>query len=196
MCQRSQISTRAHTALRRHERSDAAVEHLAKRVDDDRAHAGMALGERICPQQHHGARLCNRQWFAHAYCMRADQVDLQFTNLVAGNAHIAQFTHAGRDGISDLVARDNVIDHGARLIDCLPRVGRKQCGTALSRHLAYCLEREIISVDVECVQEVPCEMFLVRSPISHNKPSLASLSLRGTPSNTFPATPPLSCLSR
>src|SRR6202158_130432 len=127
--------------------------------------------------------------------MRADQVDLQFTNLVAGDAHVAQFAYSGGDGISDFIARDNVIDDSACLIDCLPRVCGKQRGTALSRHLTNCLEREIISVDVECVQDVPCEMFLIASPSSKNRVSLTSLSLRGRPSHTFPATPPLSCLS-
>src|ERR1700675_4292575 len=128
--------------------------------------------------------------------MRADQVDLQFTNLVARNAHVAQFAYSGGNGIGDFVARDNVIDAGGRPVDCLPRVGRKQRRTALSRHLTNCLEREIISVDVECVQEVPCEMFLATSPISHNKASVASLSRCGRPSSTSRATPPLSCLSR
>ncbi len=153
MRQRSQIAARAHASLRRHNRSDAAVEHLAERVDDDGPHAGVALGERVGPQQHHGARFRDGQRLAHADRVRAHQVDLQFANLVAGDAHVAQFADAGGDGIGDLVAGDDLVDDGARPVDRLARVGSEKHGAALDRHFAHRFERQIVSVDVECVQE-------------------------------------------
>ena len=66
------------------------------------AHAGVALGKGICPQQHHGASLGDGKRLAHSYRMRAHQVDLQFANLVSRDAHVAQFAYAGRDGVRHL----------------------------------------------------------------------------------------------
>ena len=159
MRQRSQIAARAHAALRRHHRSDAAVEHFAERVDDDGPHARVPLGERIRPQQHHGAGFRDGERFAHADRMRAHQVDLQFANLLAGDAHVAQFADAGGDGVGDLVAGDDLIDDRACLVDRFPRVRREQDGAAFGRDFADRFERQIVSVDVECVQWVPRGMF-------------------------------------
>jgi hypothetical protein len=79
---------------------------------------------------------------------------LQFTNLFASNADVAQFTHSGRDGVSEFVAGDNVIDNGACLVDGSPRVGGKQGSAAAfdTRNFAHVLECQIVSVDVQCVQ--------------------------------------------
>ena len=90
----------------------------------------VTLGERIRPQQHHGARFCDGERFAYSDRMRAHQVDLQFANLIAGDAHVAQFAHASRDRVSEFVAGNNFVDDGARLIDGLSRVWRKQRSTA------------------------------------------------------------------
>ncbi len=97
----------------------------------------------------------DRQRFAHADRVRADQVDLQFANLVASNAHVAEFSDAGGDGVSDLVAGDNLVDDGACQVHGLPRVGREQDRAARfnGRDFAHGFEREIVSVDVKCVQK-------------------------------------------
>jgi hypothetical protein len=128
MRQRSQIAARAHAALRRHEGSDAAVQHFAQRVDDDPAHARETLGQRIGAQQHHGARFRRGERFADSDGVRTHQVDLQLANLVAGNAHIAELAHAGSDRIGQLVAGDNLVDHRARPVHGLARIGRQSTG--------------------------------------------------------------------
>ena len=110
MSQRSQIAARAYAALRRHNWGNATVQHFAKCVDDDGPHAGMSLCQRIRPQQHHGASLRDRKRFADSDRVRAHQVDLQFANLFAGNAYVAESAHAGGDGIGDFVAGDYFID--------------------------------------------------------------------------------------
>ena len=46
--------------------------------------------------------------------MGAYEVHLQFTNLVAGNADLAQFPDAGSDCVSDLVAGNDLVDDGPR----------------------------------------------------------------------------------
>ena len=43
--QGSQIAAGSHAALRRHHRSDAAIQHLANRVDDGPAHSGVSFGK-------------------------------------------------------------------------------------------------------------------------------------------------------
>jgi hypothetical protein len=53
----------------------------------------------------------------------ANQVDLQFANLIAGNADVAEFADAGGDGVSDLIAFDNVFDYGAGAVDGFPGFG-------------------------------------------------------------------------
>jgi hypothetical protein len=123
MRQGSQIATRAHTSLRRHERSDATVQHLAQCVDDNSAHARVSLGQRISAQQHHGAGFRDGERFAHARGVRADQVDLQLANLVANNANVAELAHTGRDRIGQLVAGNDLVDHGPRPVDSLARIG-------------------------------------------------------------------------
>ncbi len=88
--ERSQITAGSDAALRRDEWSHTAIQHFAKGVDHDRAHAGMPFGERVGPQQHHGASFGDGEWFADAYCMRADKIDLKFADLVTGDADVAQ----------------------------------------------------------------------------------------------------------
>jgi hypothetical protein len=87
--------------------------------------------------------------------MRANQIDLQFSNLIACDAYVAQFTHSGRDGVGDFVARDDVIDYRTRLIDCVPCIRGKQHGAPVfdARNLANRFKRQIVPVNVECVQE-------------------------------------------
>ncbi len=104
MRQRSQIAARANAALRGNERSHAAIEHLAKRVDDDAAHAGESLGEGIGAQQHHCPSFRNGKRLADSDGVGSQQIYLQFANLVAGNAHIAEFADAGGDRIGEFVA--------------------------------------------------------------------------------------------
>ena len=43
--------------------------------------------------------------FADADGVRAHQIDLQFANLIADDAHVAELAHAGGDGVGQLVAR-------------------------------------------------------------------------------------------
>jgi len=102
---------------------DAAVQHFAERIDDDRAHSRITFGQRIGAQKHHGSGLGGGERVADAYRVRAHQVDLQFANLVADNAHIAELAYTGCDGIGELIVGDNLIDNGARAIDGCASIG-------------------------------------------------------------------------
>ena len=86
--------------------------------------------------------------------VRAHQVDLQLANLVAGDAHVAEFAHARGDGIGEFVAGDDVVNHGARTIHGLARVGRQAApGVVSVRDFAHRFQSKIVTVDVKCVQE-------------------------------------------
>ena len=80
--------------------------------------------------------------------MRANQVDLHFANLLAGNVNVAQLAYAGGDGIGDFVVGDQGIDHGARPLHSCAGVGSEQHRTAFDRDLAHCFQRQIVTVDV------------------------------------------------
>ena len=109
----------------------------------------MALGKRIGPQQHHGARFRHWQRISNAHRMRSDQIHLQLPNLVTRNPHVAQFAHAGGDGIRHLVSLNDVLDHRPRRIHKCACVRREQHRAALNRDLAHRFERQIVSVNVK-----------------------------------------------
>ena len=133
----SQVSAGSYASLRRHQRSDAAVQHFASRIDHDcrarRSSPWQASWRATASWREfpHGER------FAHADRMRTHQVDLQFANLIAGDADIAQFADAGRDGVGDFVARDELVDDCAQPDSRLARIRREQTArrrsTATSR---------------------------------------------------------------
>ena len=129
------IAARADASLRRHQRSDAAIQHFAEGVDGDGAHARVALGERVGAQQHHGAGVGDGERFADADGMRAHEIDLQFADLVADNADIAQFADAGGDGVGKLVIGDERVDDGASAIDGFASVGVEQDGALVRARL-------------------------------------------------------------
>ncbi len=117
-------------------------------------HAREALGEGIGAQQHHGTGFGDRERFADADRVRADQVDLQFADLVAGDAHVAEFADAGGDGVGDLILGNQSVDYGARSIHALACVGREQHGPALECDFAHRFEGQIVSADVKSVHGI------------------------------------------
>ena len=104
VCQRRQIATRSDAALRRYKWLDLAIQQLAQRFDHDRPHTRMPFGERIRPQQHHGARLRSGQRFAYTHCVRAQQIHLQFANLFRRDADVAEFPNSGGDAVRNPIA--------------------------------------------------------------------------------------------
>ena len=117
-----EIAGGAHAPLRRHPGGDAPREQFADRVNSSRPHAGIALGKRIGAQQHHGPGFCDGERVADAHRVRTHQVDLQFADLIAGDAYIAKFADAGGDGVGHLVVGDERVDDGARSVHALARI--------------------------------------------------------------------------
>ena len=150
--ERRKVPAGAHAALRRDHRSDAAVEHLAESVDQHRAHARVPLGEGVGPQQHHGARLWDRERLADADRMGAHQIQLQLADLVAGDADVAQSADASGYRIGNFIVRYERVHYGAGAVDGLARVGVEEHGPVLDRHFARTFERQIVTVDVQGFQ--------------------------------------------
>ncbi len=86
--------------------------------------------------------------------MRANQIDLQLANLIAGDAHVAQLSDSGSDGVRDFIARNNLVDHGTGQLNRRAGIGSEEHSSAFPGDLAHVLQREIVSVDVECVQQL------------------------------------------
>jgi len=101
----------------------------------------------------------DRKWFAHADRVRAHKVDLQLADLIADYVHIAQLSHAGRNGVRNFVTSDQRIDNCTRALDGFARVRIEQYRPFLGGDFTYRLERQIISVDVESLQD--CSQFPV-----------------------------------
>ena len=67
-----------------------AVQHLAESIDNDRPHAGKPFGQRVGPQQHHGAGNVLGQRFADSHRVGAYQVHLKLANVLARNTHVGE----------------------------------------------------------------------------------------------------------
>src|SRR6266850_310891 len=149
MRKRGQIAACTHAALRRDYRMNAALQHLAQRLDDQRTHARVSLGHGVGAQQHHGARLKFTQRLAHADAMRSDQIELQVADLLRRNAHVAQLAHAGVDGIRDLVPRELLFDDRTRAFHRCARSWLKRDWPRLLANFAELFQREIVAVNVQ-----------------------------------------------
>src|SRR5258708_7019265 len=87
--------------------------------------------------------------------MRAQQVHLQFANLIRSDAHIAQLANAGGDGICQAVFTHQFLDDLAGLRNFLPRIGRQQHWTTLMDDIAKLAKRELVSIDMQRSHATP-----------------------------------------
>ena len=76
-----EIAGSSHGTLRGNQRVNFGVEHFAEGVDDVRANAAEAFGERVGAEEHHGAGFGFAERFANAAGMRAHEIYLQLCNL-------------------------------------------------------------------------------------------------------------------
>src|SRR5580693_1350916 len=154
MGQRRQITACTHAALRRDKWRDAPVQHLAKCVDDDSPHARESLGKGIGAQQHHGSDLGCGQRLAHSHGVRAHQIDLHFANLLARNAHVAEFAYTGRNRVRNFVAGDQRVDNGASTVYSRSSIRVEQHWPMLDSDFPHRFQSKIVAVDVKCFQGI------------------------------------------
>jgi hypothetical protein len=85
--------------------------------------------------------------------MRANQIHLQFANLIAGDAHVAQLSDAGCDGIGNAIVRDQRVHNSAGTLHRNTGVRSEQHRPPLDGDFPHFFQGQVIAVDVKCVQE-------------------------------------------
>jgi hypothetical protein len=97
----------------------------------------VSLGKGIGSQQNQGTRLGKGERLANADRMGAQQVDLELTNLLAGNVHIAELTDSGGDRIGDFVPGNQSVDDCACADDCFASVRGEKNRAAFDRNFTH-----------------------------------------------------------
>ena len=75
--QRREIARGAHRTLRRHDGVNPEAQEVEQALDEQRATAAVAVGQRVGAQQQHRANHLARQWRTHANGVADQQVALQ-----------------------------------------------------------------------------------------------------------------------
>jgi hypothetical protein len=77
-----QVAARTDAPLLRNERMNPRVQHAQEELDELRTRAGVALGDDIGAQEHHGAHFTFGQRWTNARRMAAYEVDLEIGETV------------------------------------------------------------------------------------------------------------------
>ena len=147
-----QVARRAHRAVARHHRRDAAVQQRGQRVHQFRAHGGSAGRECGQAQQHGRAHHIVRERLPGGAGELAHQVVLQQLHLFGRerDAHVA--AHAGIDAVDALAAREQLFQPRAALARCgRGRAGDDDFGAAVG-HADYVLKGERAGAQFHAVQ--------------------------------------------
>jgi len=126
MRQRRQIAGRTHTALRRHARMYAAIEHVDQQLGDHRSHAAGPAQQHVRPEQHHGAHRVRRQRVANARRVTADEIELQPARLLGRDTHVRELSESRVDAVHRLAALDRRFHRAARLLHGSERLWRNR----------------------------------------------------------------------
>ena len=119
----SEIARCADRTLRRNQRMNFGVEHFAERVDNLRADAAEAFGERVGAEQHHGASFGSLSGVADSTSVRANEIDLELADLFGGDADGSEFAEAGVDAVGGGAAATSLFDNGAGSFHAFDGVG-------------------------------------------------------------------------
>ncbi len=91
-------------------------------VDDDGAATGVAQGQSVGPQQHHGPNDVSREWFADSDRVRDEQVLLESSRVGGIDEGGGQVAETGGDAVDDFAGRHEPLDDLARLRHASPRL--------------------------------------------------------------------------
>ena len=80
--------------------------------------------------------------------MGAHQIELQLSDLVAGDANIGEFSYPGRDRVRHTIFRDQRVHDGASAIDSFTGVGIKQDRAPPNRDFSHRFDSEVFAADV------------------------------------------------
>ncbi len=129
MCERSQVTARAHGPPAGDARMHPAIQQRDQVLECRAPDAGVALGQHVGTQQHRGAHRPYRQWIAHAGGVTAHQIQLQGSERGARDCGLRQGAEARIDSVHWRVALGVAIDDRPRVLD---ELYRRRCETHLS----------------------------------------------------------------
>ena len=155
---------RAHAALRRHHRSDAAIQQIAQPLGHQRTNAGEAFASTFARISIIARTTSRGSGSPTPARVRPDHVALQLVEILAGNADIGQQPDAGVDGVNRVVAgRQRGRSERARP----PSARRVRCEIGLPRQRARDgarrpAMREAVAIELQ----VACQWRFWRAAIS------------------------------
>ncbi len=149
MGERGEIAARADGALLRNHRQQIRVQKGQKRLDHPGAHARVAAGKHMGPQEDQGAGRALGKGRADPGAVAPDQVELQSFELVRRNADVLEMSEAGVDAIDLIASGEDPLDHGMRLLDTPDGPGRQRHADTAARHGRDLLEAQIFAVQNE-----------------------------------------------
>ena len=121
--ERGEVARAAERAVLADDRGDAGVEHRGVGLHDDRAHAGVAGGERLQAQQLQRAHDLALDLGAGAGGVRADEARLQLGAALGGDERGGERAEAGRDAVVRLGVVGEAFDERAGCRDPRERGG-------------------------------------------------------------------------
>src|SRR5262245_17607714 len=110
MRERREIATRTDRSFFRNNRVHAAVEHLAKQLDDIPTNSAEAERQHVRPEQHHCAHLGFGKWRANSAGVTADKVQLKLTEFVLRHTNVGQLSETGVDAVNHRIPRNDLLD--------------------------------------------------------------------------------------
>ena len=141
--QRSEIAARPDRAARRHARQDASVQALDQELDELDASSGVALRERVRPQEHRRPHDLVRIGVADAARMAAEEPQLELLDLVVRDRARDEPPEAGVDAVRVLPTRD-ALDELPRGLHLAPRLVRERDRDPVDGDLPDVLDREVV----------------------------------------------------
>ncbi len=111
MCERCKVTARTERSLGRNERRHARVQHVDKRLRDERAHAGMAARQHIGTDGHHGAHDLLGQRFAHPNHAQDDEVARELSGFRSADLAAGERAESGVDAVDHSSLPLDRIDH-------------------------------------------------------------------------------------
>jgi hypothetical protein len=126
---------------------DAGVEARDDELDHLAADTGRTARERSGEQQHDGARLDLGERRADTAGVAQHEVALQRGPLLAGDHHVLQLAHAGRDPVDRRRRARDVVHEASRLRDTARRLGAERDARTLACDGGDILQRQRPTVE-------------------------------------------------
>ena len=147
VAQGSQVAAGAQGALLGDDRMNALIEHIDHGLDGAQADAGVALAQRIAPQQHHRPADLLAEGFTHGAAVADDQIALQLLGLVGGDEHIAEFAETSGQAVNHSAALQLLVHISPGLVDLgLGLLGQFHL-FPMAGHLDHIFDGQMVAVD-------------------------------------------------